>query len=157
MSSSRLWIKNSTVNSSELRKFWNCAMTACCSSCDFSARLMLDAIRSTRKEPSLSITTPSRTSLMGTKSCVACAFTFCLLAVGIQFKISNHKHQISNPERSALVTPNCERSLILSDQDRSLSLLSESLGTGNELLASSFELLAASPLSLETWSLCIHR
>src|SRR3989344_8113018 len=131
-------------------------MTACCSSCDLSAKLMLDAIKSTRNEPSLSITTPSRTSLMGTKSCVACAFTFGFV-VGIQFKISNHKYQISNPERSALVTLNCERSLILSDQDRSLSLLSESLGTGNELLASSFELLAASPLSLETWSLCIHR
>src|SRR3989338_7461090 len=58
-------------------------MIACCSSADLSARLMEEAIRSARKDPSLSITTPSRTSLIGTNSCVACALTLVLVGIGV--------------------------------------------------------------------------
>src|SRR3989344_6645675 len=75
MSRARDWTKNCTGNSSELRKFWNCDMVACCSSADFSARFMEEAIRSARRLPSLRMTTPPRTSFIGTKSCVACALT----------------------------------------------------------------------------------
>src|SRR3989344_6005457 len=67
-------------------------MTACCSSCDLSAKLMLDAIKSTRKEPSLSITTPSRTSLMGTNAWVASALILGLVAgISIKSQVSNLK------------------------------------------------------------------
>src|SRR6185503_8560637 len=45
-------------------------MNAVCSSSDLSAKLIDEARSIARSEPSLSMTTPSRTSETGTKSCV---------------------------------------------------------------------------------------
>src|SRR3989344_4255406 len=70
MSSMRDWTKICTVKSSELRKFWNCTMKAVCSSSLLSAKLIEEASKMARKEPSLRMTMPSRTSDIGTKSWV---------------------------------------------------------------------------------------
>src|SRR3989338_4171787 len=70
MSSMRDCTRICTVKSSEFRKFWNCTMNAVCSSSDLSAKLIEEAKRIARKLPSFKTTMPSRTSDIGTKSCV---------------------------------------------------------------------------------------
>src|SRR3989344_5756724 len=70
MSSMRDSMKIWHEKSSELRKFWNWTMNAVCSSSLLSAKLMDEARRMARMLPSLRTITPSRTSLIGTNSCV---------------------------------------------------------------------------------------
>src|SRR5665213_217900 len=70
MSSMRDCTNICTEKSSELRKFWNCTMNAVCSSSLLSAKLILEASKIARREPSFKTTMPSRTSETGTKSCV---------------------------------------------------------------------------------------
>src|SRR3989338_10614186 len=68
-------IKNWTVKSRELRKFWYWKIIACCSSPDFKAKLREEAISAALNEPSFIITIPSRISLIGTNSCADFAVT----------------------------------------------------------------------------------
>src|SRR3989344_3720780 len=63
---------------------------ACCSSCDLSARFIDEAIRSARKLPSFSITKPSRTSLIGTNSCVPFVFTLPSSIICIELLVVSH-------------------------------------------------------------------
>src|SRR5262249_52140930 len=123
--------------SSELRKFWNCTMKAVCSSSLLSAKLIDDASRIARNEPSFITTMPSRTSEMDTNSCVEWLLSRGVVLPGIHYRTSASRAVCTGestsgrtrPVRSAsLPMPPAMRSWMSSDQESSCSLLSESLG-----------------------------